>query len=86
MVGGEVGEGEGPACDGAGGVAVGEPALDGAAVVGDAGGRRHRVLHRLQRDRAHEMMRRHAIAATRRLHVYASEQVNALAHGQVAAI
>ena len=57
-VGGEVGEGEGVAGDGAGGVAGGEPAVDGAAVVGDAGGGGDGILHRLQRDRAHEMLRR----------------------------
>jgi len=56
VVRGEVGEGEWLAGDRAGGVAGGEPALDGAAVVGDAGGRRDGVLHGLQRDGAHQVL------------------------------
>lgn len=34
-----------------------EPSLDAVAVVGDAGGERHRVAHDLQRDGAHEVGR-----------------------------
>lgn len=54
---GDEGEGavERGAGDGAGGVAGGHPRLDAGAVVGLAGGHRHRVAHQLQGDGAPEV-------------------------------